>query len=210
MAFALTFLRTQKFVLRFRHNFVSYRNMANSKFEYIKNYELDDRLLLNCWIVIRIDGIGFEKFSKKHDFIKPNDVRALNLMNRAAVGVMEKFHELILAYGQSDEYSFVFKRSASDYNRRGSKIISAVTSLFTSMYVYHWSNFFDEPKPKYPPSFDGRYVLYPTDKDLIDYMSWRQADLHINNLYNTTFWNLVLKSGMTPAKVIYIYFNYII
>lgn len=24
-------------------------------------------------------------------------------------------------------------------------------------------------------------------------------DCHINNLYNTTFWNLVLKGGLTPA-----------
>ena len=29
-------------------------------------------------------------------------------------------------------------------------------------------------------------------------MSWRQVDCHINNLYNTTFWTLVLKGGLTP------------
>lgn len=27
-------------------------------------------------------------------------------------------------------------------------------------------------------------------------MSWRQADCHINNLYNTTFWALILQGGM--------------
>lgn len=29
-----------------------------------------------------------------------------------------------------------------------------------------------------------------------DYFSWRQVDCHINNLYNTAFWGLVIKGGM--------------
>jgi hypothetical protein len=35
--------------------------MANSKFEYVKNFEQDDTLLRNTWIVVRIDGRGFTK-----------------------------------------------------------------------------------------------------------------------------------------------------
>jgi tRNA(His) guanylyltransferase len=30
--------------------------------------------------------------------------------------------------------------------------------------------------------FDARAVLYPSDRTLRDYLSWRQADTHINNL----------------------------
>ncbi len=41
------------------------------------------------------------------------------------------------------------------------------------------------------PSFDARIVLYPTTAHLRDYLSWRQADVHVNNLFNTTFWALV-------------------
>ncbi|XP_058026878.1 probable tRNA(His) guanylyltransferase isoform X4 [Ahaetulla prasina] len=48
--------------------------------------------------------------------------------------------------------------------------------------------------------FDGRVVLYPSDQNLKDYLSWRQADCHINNLYNTVFWTLVQKSGLTPVE----------
>lgn len=36
-------------------------SMANSKYEYVKQYELDDRLLPGCWIVVRVDGKGFTK-----------------------------------------------------------------------------------------------------------------------------------------------------
>jgi len=35
------------------------------------------------------------------------------------------------------------------------------------------------------------------DAEIRDYLSWRQADCHINNLYNTCFWNLVQVSGVS-------------
>jgi len=35
--------------------------MAKSKFEYVKQFELEDKLLPNCWIVVRIDGKGFHR-----------------------------------------------------------------------------------------------------------------------------------------------------
>jgi len=74
-----------------------------------------------------------------------------------------------------------------------------VLSLFTSAYVYHWSKFFDGIPLQYPPCFDGRVVLYPSLEDLKNYLSWRQTDCHINNLYNTVFWALVAKGGKSPA-----------
>lgn len=49
--------------------------MANSRFDYVRSFETDDTLLPNCWIVVRIDGKGFHKFSKVHDYTKPNDDR---------------------------------------------------------------------------------------------------------------------------------------
>lgn len=36
--------------------------MANSRFEYVKKFELDDQILPGCWIVIRLDGKGFTKY----------------------------------------------------------------------------------------------------------------------------------------------------
>ena len=69
-------------------------------------------------------------------------------------------------------------------------------SFFASSYVYHWPQFFPDQKLLYPPTFDARTVLYPTNRNLRDYLSWRQADCHINNLYNTTFWTLIQKGGL--------------
>ena len=44
------------------------------------------------------------RFAEKHGFKKPNDDRALELMNRCAGRVMEEFRDIVLGYGQSDEY----------------------------------------------------------------------------------------------------------
>ncbi|XP_044738239.1 probable tRNA(His) guanylyltransferase [Chrysoperla carnea] len=177
--------------------FFNTSKMANSKFEYVREFENEDKIMPNCWVVVRIDGKGFHKFSKLHNFDKPNDVRALELMNYAAIDVMNEFRDIVISFGQSDEYSFVFHKGALLYNRRHSKILTYVNSLFSSSYVFNWSQFFPSEKLQYPPSFDARIILYPSDENLKDYLSWRQADVHINNLYNTTFWNLILKGGLT-------------
>jgi len=39
-------------------------------------------------------------------------------MSKAAEAVTEEFKDIVLAYGQSDEYSFVFKKNTNVYNRR--------------------------------------------------------------------------------------------
>ncbi|PNW74008.1 hypothetical protein CHLRE_13g581550v5 [Chlamydomonas reinhardtii] len=173
--------------------------MANSKYEYVKQYELDDSLLPGCWIVVRIDGKGFTKFSELHGFEKPNDKRALDLMDECAKEVLNEFPDVRLAYGESDEYSFVLGRSTDMYGRRASKIVSLLVSCFTANYVAKWAAFLPDTPLRSTPMFDGRAVCYPLDSNLRDYLSWRQADTHINNQYNTCFWALV-KSGKTPTE----------
>jgi tRNA(His) guanylyltransferase len=108
-----------------------------------------------------MDGKNFHKFTDAHNFEKPNDIRCLNLMSHAASIVMKEFNEIVLAYGQSDEFSFIFHRSTKVYNRRAAKILTNVNSLFTSSFVFNWNQWFGDEKLKYPPSFDARIVLYP-------------------------------------------------
>lgn len=184
-------------------HFIYFKNiiMAKSSFEYVKKFEQDDTLLPNTWIVVRLDGKCFHKFSEDHNFQKPNDLRALSLMNYAAFKVLHEFNDLLMAFGQSDEYSFIFKKNSSLYKRRAAKLLTTINSKFSSSYVFYWNKFFDKQVLKYPPTFDGRIVLYPSDENLIDYLKWRQADVHINNLYNTTFWTLILQGGLSPVQV---------
>ncbi|KAH9981910.1 Thg1 C terminal domain-containing protein [Russula compacta] len=172
--------------------------MANSRYAYVRQFELPDPLLPGTFILLRIDGSSFHRFADTHRFAKPNDTRGLELMDHAAVALMRQHPDIILGFGQSDEYSFLLRKDTTLYNRRRSKITSTLCSFFTAAYVVHWPTFFPENPLRYPPSFDARIVLYPGVQEIRDYFSWRQVDTHINNLYNTTFWALVRQGGQTP------------
>ncbi|KAI0126575.1 tRNA guanylyltransferase [Xylariales sp. AK1849] len=175
--------------------------MANSRFEYVKAFEQPDILLPNTWVVVRIDGRGFTKLCAKYNFEKPNDRRALDLMNAAAKAVMTELPDITIGYGVSDEFSFVFHKTCTLFERRSSKLVTTIVSSFTAYYIYSWSTYFPETPITAPlPSFDGRAVCYPSVQNLRDYMSWRQVDCHINNLYNTTFWSLIQLGGMGATE----------
>jgi len=118
--------------------------------------------------------------------------------------------------------SFLLRKSTNLYNRRHAKILTTLTSYFTSCYVFHWPKYFPDTSMRYPPSFDGRIVVYPDERSIRDYFAWRQADskrcpdivfirdtqlgcsgqrpAHINNMYNTVFWALVQQGGKTTTE----------
>ena len=174
--------------------------MSHSRFEYVKQYEQHFDLLKNTYIAIRIDGKGFTKFCESHSFKKPNDINQIKLMLIAALNVMKNYSEIFISYGQSDEFSFILKRSTKLYNRRSEKILTNILSTFTSSYVYYWDKIFKNIKLQYPPTFDARIILYPSFQNIKDYLCWRVTDCHINNLYNTTFWALVDKGNLNKEE----------
>ncbi len=103
---------------------ISVSYMAGSKYEYVKDFEQHIQCLPQVYLVVRIDGKGFTNFTSAHSFAKPNDPKGLHLMNLAGQHVMEVFQDIYLAYGQSDEYSFVLGPKSQLYNRRSDKISS--------------------------------------------------------------------------------------
>lgn len=121
-------------------------------------------------------------------------------MNLAAKSLMESIPDIVMAYGDSDEYLFLLRKNCELFERREGKLISTFASTITSFYQYHWNQVFPEKPLRVErlPTFDARVVMYPNAKLIKDYFSWRQVDCHINNLYNTTFWTLVEKGGFTP------------
>ncbi|KRY46102.1 Serine/threonine-protein kinase SULU [Trichinella britovi] len=130
-----------------------------------------------------------------------NHAPGLKLMYSAAKSVMNNYKDIRIAYGHSDEFSFVFWKRTNLWNRRLQKFVSTITSLFTSNYIFQWNFHFNDNRPLiWAPCFDGRVILYPTDENLTDYLKWRQADCHINNLYNTVFWKLVNEGQLKPAE----------
>ncbi|ERF69078.1 tRNA(His) guanylyltransferase [Endocarpon pusillum Z07020] len=125
-------------------------------------------------------------------------------MNAAASAVVKEIPDLCIAYGVSDEYSFIFHKTTTLFDRRSSKLLSTIVSTFTAFYIHLWGVHFPPNialQPPHLPTFDARAICYPTLANLRDYLSWRQVDCHINNLYNTTFWAMRQKGGMGPREV---------
>lgn len=193
---------TNETLLSLEHDVQTLPPMAKSRFEYVKQFERENLLLPETFIVIRVDGKGFHKFSSYYEFDKPNDARALQVMNRAALSLVHQFPDIQMAYGDSDEYSFLLRKSCNLFERREMKLITTFASHMSVNYMIQWNKEFPEKaiNEERIPTFDARAVVYPNQKIIRDYFSWRQVDCHINNLYNTTYWSLILKGGMSGKE----------
>ncbi|KAH0597876.1 hypothetical protein MHUMG1_04248 [Metarhizium humberi] len=113
----------------------------------------------------------------KYKFQKPNDRRALDLMNVAAMAVVTDIPEIIIAYGVSDEYSFVLHKSCDLFERRASKLVSTIVSTFTANYVFSWPTCFPDTPLSFPlPTFDGRALGGLDNKDAERTLAYELVD----------------------------------
>jgi tRNA(His) guanylyltransferase len=174
--------------------------MAGSKYEYVRSFESDDALLPSTFVVVRVDGRAFTRFTEEHGWLKPTDSRGVCLMTACALEVLREWGDLVFAYGQSDEYSFVLPPRGNPFGRRSAKLATGIASLFASAFVFHWPHYFPTLPLQRPPAFDARCVVYPRLSHLADYLRWRQVDTHVNALYNECFWALVQKGGCTTTQ----------
>ena len=61
-------------------------------------------------------------------------------MTHSAQIVLQNFSEIILAYGQSDEYSFIFRKKTETYNRRARFVLYMYDYEFVlKMYIPQYS-----------------------------------------------------------------------
>jgi tRNA(His) guanylyltransferase len=79
---------------------LAYRTLAKSKYEYVKLFERNDALLPNTWIVVRLDGRSFTRFTTEHAFAKPNDARGIQLMVDSAKHVMKEIRDVTMGFGE--------------------------------------------------------------------------------------------------------------
>ncbi|MED6154141.1 hypothetical protein PIB30_109216, partial [Stylosanthes scabra] len=128
-------------------------------------------------------------------FLNPTSFRSL-MMNSCAVSVLEEYADIVLAYGFSDEYTFVFKNTSKFYDRRASKVLSIITSFFSSIIVTKWSDFFPQKELQYSPSFHGHVTSCASVDVLQAYLFWRQNMCHATNQYDHCFWRLVERDDM--------------
>jgi tRNA(His) 5'-end guanylyltransferase len=107
----------------------------------------------------------------------------------------------VLAYGQSDEISFLFHSGNQFYKRRVEKLCSVSAGFISSAFVIDWLKYWEM---KIPPtvniSFDARVIpLYGND-EVAEYFQERQYDAWRNCVSSYAFWTLVDKGKVSASN----------
>ena len=130
---------------------------------------------------VRVDGVGFTKWSDEHCVAKPYDEVVHGAFVSAAAETMRHFRQkglgVVAAYTQSDEVTFlcagpaVLYRGASDGTRR-------LITLFTSVFSKRFEQALRPTKPKAAADafFEARVVAAATRSAGILALVWRRLD----------------------------------
>ena len=145
-----------------------------------RDYEDALRVFLprRSYVVIRIDGRGFHKFTE--DLERPYCRALADALDEAAMYLCQEMIGCRFAYGQSDEYSFLltdFERedSALWFDGNMQKIVSVSASLFTAAFQRAFAS-------KKLAAFDSRVLVISQKSEVAKYFLWRQLDASANSL----------------------------
>jgi tRNA(His) 5'-end guanylyltransferase len=130
------------------------------------------------YAVVRVDGKGFSKYTKKLD--KPFDAEFTQDMQETARHLAENVDGAVLAYTQSDEISVVFSDLAGAetewwFGGQVQKIVSLTAAMATAK--------FNSLRPSGDVAlFDAR-VHHLADLGMVrEYLDWRQTDAIKNSV----------------------------
>lgn len=137
------------------------------------------RLLPDAWVVIRVDGRGFSRFTESR-FEKPFDLEFHQAMVQTASALLEGLHG-IYAYTESDEISVLFLPSWDLFDRSLEKVVSISASIASATFTHIYASVVN---------FDSRVWLGVNESQVVDYFRWRQADATRCALNGWCYWTL--------------------
>ncbi|HEY4386429.1 MAG TPA: tRNA(His) guanylyltransferase Thg1 family protein [Ktedonobacteraceae bacterium] len=151
------------------------------------------RCLPGAWVVLRLDGRGFTKFTERAGFEKPFDLKFQGLMRQTATTLLEELHG-IYAYTESDEISVLFRRDWDLFDREVEKLVSLSAAIASATFTL---------ASQHIAHFDSRIWLGTDKAQVVDYFRWRQEDAARCALNGWCHWTL-RKEGKTPAEAMHI------
>lgn len=149
-------------------------------------------LPLGLPVVVRLDGNSFSNLTK-YNFEKPFDPKFDELMNQAAIAVMEYSASIKFAYVQSDEISIVLTNTPEQsafLGNRTQKMCSLLASKASAAFSLSIGK---------PVAFDCRAFIIPSE-EVFSYFQWRQNDTFKNFVSSYAYWGLVNKYGRKTAQ----------
>lgn len=146
------------------------------------------RLLPAAWVVLRLDGHGFTRFTSGR-FEKPFDATFHEFMIGTAQKLLERFQGLY-AYTESDEISILLPRNWDLFDRELEKAFSLSAALASASFTLACGE---------AVQFDSRAWVGAREEDVVDYFRWRQTDATRCALNGWCYWTL-RKAGKGVAE----------
>ncbi|MBV9865099.1 MAG: hypothetical protein JO316_07090 [Abitibacteriaceae bacterium] len=137
------------------------------------------RLVPGAWVVIRVDGRGFSRFTEKH-FQKPCDERFRDYMLQTAQVLLEELTGLYV-YTESDEISILIKPNWNLFDRGWEKAVSISAGIASAAFTHACGKV---------AHFDSRVWLGVNEDAVVDYFRWRQSDAQRCALNGWCYWTL--------------------
>lgn len=134
--------------------------------------------------IIRIDGKKFSSWTKNLE--KPFHSNLNKVFRRTSYRMMkEHFGEVVLAYGQSDEVSFLLRPTSyvsdGQFGNKREKLVSLSASMFTAIFNEEKNKYIDLSK-KELAFFDSRVFQVPSLIEAYNVILWRQQDAIRNSI----------------------------
>ena len=146
------------------------------------------KLLPDAWVVLRVDGRGFSRFTETR-FEKPFDAAFHAMMVATAGALLEQLHG-IYAYTESDEISVLLPREWNQFDRGLEKAVSISAGIASAAFTLAIGE---------AAHFDSRAWLGVSDEHVVDYFRWRQSDATRCALNGWCYWTL-RKEGMSVRE----------
>jgi tRNA(His) 5'-end guanylyltransferase len=142
----------------------------------------EHRVQPGLFIVVRLDGRGFTKLTKKDlELDRPYDLRFSDWMVTTAEHLMTAGLKVVYGYTQSDEISLLLDPRDESFGRRVEKLVSVLAGEASARLSLLASR---------PAAFDCRLSTPSSAEDVADYFLWRAEDAARNALNSHCYWML--------------------
>ncbi len=146
--------------------------------EYFSNLESSTSLDPDSPVVVRLDGVGFSKWTKKN-CTKPFDTVLHDLFIKTLVTIMTHSQCSVIGETHSDEISFILNFGNNSVRELpyGGKI-QKLCSIYASVVTEYFNR-----KSSWPFAyFDCRAFNLKSNEDVLQYLNYRRADCKRNSI----------------------------
>jgi len=158
------------------------KDAHGDRMKYYESFHSGARFMPQLPVVVRLDGVGFSKWTKGLEY--PYDKRFRELMADLTAHMVQETGA-VLGYTQSDEITLILW--AEDYtsqiyhDRRIQKIVSSMARLSANWINRHVAEYLPEKADTWP-GFDVKADQYPSIEEVANNVVWRFKDARRNSI----------------------------